>query len=188
MTKIIGRMILLFAVVVTLSTSCACTSKGQQRGEEKRIERPVQPQLSLEEAEQLVGTPSGGAEDDCWAEAFASYAENNKLFAEEGAPWNGGKEALNLFVKRFEREEPFRRERIELSDPLAEVPEVEVGEFDILLPDSTGFFASWYEVAAERASFCSGWLNSEMEQEYVFERKADGLWYLTDYIGPMYSK
>lgn len=32
---------------------------------------------------------------------------------------------------------------------MAEVPEVEVGEFDILLPDSTGFFASWYGVAAE---------------------------------------
>lgn len=104
---------------------------------------------------------------------------------EEPVEWEQG--GVNLFVKRFERRGPFRREQVELSDPLAEVPEVEVGSLTYCCP--IPLFASWYEVAARTCQlFSSGWLNSEMGQEYIFERKADGLWYPNRLCWPCTAK
>lgn len=141
-------------------------------------------QLTVEEAGGTFASEEGKG-GNC-LESFKPYQENNALFLDSEAPLgNQGSESLRAFMEKFATDLAFQESRIRRPDPTLAIPEIKADSFKIQEPDQNGFFASWHEIEADYASFCTGWPQFEMEQEFVFERLDDGPWYLTDYIGPM---
>lgn len=177
-------MPLLFVSLVGLwSCSCSDEKSSTQSDGDTQVATSHSRQLTVEEAEALLQAKKGKG-GNC-LESFKPYQENNALFLDSDAPCNQGSESLRAFVEKFATDSAFQESRIRRPDPTLAIPEIKADSFKIQEPDQNGFFASWHEIEADYASFCTGWLNSEMEQEFVFERLDDGPWYLTDYIGPM---
>ncbi|MDO5035966.1 MAG: hypothetical protein Q4D93_03285 [Porphyromonas sp.] len=182
-TKLITRLSYIALLAMLALTACNDEKSGKKSEGSSEQGETTQETISLEEAEQMMHQQ--GSDKLAEQNSFVRYNESNAIFLDPEAPCNKGEEALQDFIVRFSEDKEFQEARCKVRLPEVEQPGIRKCTFTILEPDSTGFFASWLDVEADSASFCTGWLNSEMEQEFVFERLNDGLWYLTDYIGPM---
>lgn len=157
-------------------------SKSASMSPENQVERPSEAagsQLTADEAIELLPEV---AVDQSLSDLYKEFQSNNMAFGDMGAPYNQGKEALCQFVSRFAQDEAMQRDRTTLMEGASTL---EYGELCLSVsePDSTNFFAAWRELTPDKASFCKGFLGSEMIEEYVFSRK-DSLsaWYLVDYF------
>lgn len=139
-------------------------------------------ELTLDEASQMVSNRSNSGAGITVAEMYRPYQEVNEFLLDEEAPHNQGVEPLVEFVKRFSEDLAFQKERTHLRANSQYDMDYGKGVLDVLPPDSTNFFASWSEIQNDEASFCNGWLGSEMNKELIFCRSKDGLWYLVEYF------
>lgn len=139
-------------------------------------------ELTLDEASQLVTARNNGESGTTVEEMFHPYQEVNEFLFDEEAPHNQGVEPLVEFVKRFSEDLVFQKERTHLREHSQYAMDYSVGLLEVLPPDSTNFFASWSVIQNDEASFCNGWLGSEMNKELIFCRSKDGHWYLVEYF------
>ena len=169
-------MVVLFGII--MMTGCA---EGKQQDSSSETEALERRPLTVEEAEALMADPMEST-SAAIAEMYAEYAEMNSLLKDTTALWNSYGEPLELFAEHFSRDVHFQKRRTQLVEGSLYAPVYYEGALDILPPDSTFFFAAWSDVEGDRATFCVGWLGSEMDKNYTFTRKSDGKWYLTEYF------
>lgn len=178
------QMIFLISILLG-STSCGKTKKYNKEETEETIEAENGSlgELTIEEAtKQISGYLSETSPQD---DMFESYRNNNILLQDLDAPFNKGDEPLLTFVTRFTDDVRFQKERTRLFSEGLYAMDYGKGLLDILLPDSSNYFASWSLIESNRAVFCNGWLGSEVNKEYVFSREEDGKWYLVEYFSAM---
>lgn len=165
-----GSTVLMLLLIGALSCS---GSKGQS--EEKGWEEATTAPLTTEQSLPPVAEPE---EDPC---TYATYKSNNALLASTDAPCNQGTEPLSTFLVSFRRDAGVVRSRALLPSGVTP-PHVVEDPFRIISPDSTGYFASWITVEQDTASFCTGYIDSDILEQYTFARKSpDDKWYLIDY-------
>lgn len=149
---------------------------------ENQIVRPNNPpasRLTADEATELLAETN---DEQSQYDMYKEYNANNMIFADMEAPFNQGTESLYSFVERFGVDEEFQRERTALLDG-ASTLEYGLLTLSISDPDSTNFFAAWHELSPNEASFCKGFLGSEMIEEYIFSRHdSQSPWQLIDYF------
>lgn len=139
----------------------------------------LSPALSVDQAEELVADADGEVPV---YDLYKEYDTNNMIYGDREAPFNQGAEGLKQFIDRFEGDAAFQRSRTSLGDGASE-PVFGQLQLTIAPPDSSYFFAAWRELMPNEASFCKGFLGSEMIEEYVFQRKdSQSHWMLTDYF------
>lgn len=140
--------------------------------------------ISLAQAEALIDSESSATVAD---DSFKHFMRNQELFVSDTSACNKGPEAFRDFVTRFTAEEGFRDSRIDLYDDSYHLPEdTEQIAFVQHKPDEEGFFSAWRVMEGDSVVFSSGWLNSEVAEEYTFVRKEKGLWFLVDYFNINY--
>ena len=161
-------------LVLLLMGSLSCSgSKGQR--EEKGWEEATTAPLTMEESLPPVAESE---EEPC---TYATYKSNNALLASSDAPCNQGVEPLSTFLVSFRRDAGVVRSRTLLPSGITP-PHVAEDPFRIITPDSTGYFASWIIIERDTASFCTGYLDSDILEQYTFARESpDDKWYLIDY-------
>lgn len=159
-----------------------CTSGSQSRSQEATDDS-----LSLENALAIADQADEHSKptdrNEVFDEAMQFYNANNAMVLDPQSGCNQGKEALSLFVETFLRDRDFRISRINLPNGMAFDPDsVKPYTLRVLVPDSTGFFASWNYVATDTATFLSGWINSEVLEEITLVRmSSDQVWKLVEY-------
>lgn len=157
---------------------CSCDSGS--RGQEASVDRHLPDTISVAEAEAIIDTESSATVSQ---EGFMLFMHNQELFASDTAACNRAPEAFREFVGRFTTEPAFRKSRVELYESSYRLPEgTNEGTFEQRKPDEDGFFSAWRVMEGDSVVFSSGWLNSEVAEEYTFVRKQGGLWYLVDYF------
>lgn len=165
----VGSTMLMLLLIGALSCS---GSKGQS--EEKGWEEATHTPLATEQ----IAQPVEDVEEPC---TYATYKSNNALLASTDAPCNQGTEPLSAFLVSFRRDAGVVRSRALLPSGVTP-PQVVEDPFRIISPDSTGYFASWIIVEQDTASFCTGYIDSDILEQYTFARKSpDDKWYLIDY-------
>lgn len=164
-----GSTVLMLLLIGALSCS---GSKGQK--EEKGWEEATPAPLASEQSAQ----PVEEEEEPC---TFAMYLANNSLLESTDAPCNQGAEPLSTFLVSFRRDAGVVRSRALLPSGVTP-PRVVEDPFRIISPDSTGYFASWIIMEQDTASFCTGYIDSDILEQYTFARKSpDDKWFLIDY-------
>lgn len=164
-----GSTVLMLLLIGALSCS---GSKGQK--EEKGWEEATPAPLASEQSAQ----PVEEEEEPC---TFATYLANNSLLESTDAPCNQGAEPLSTFLVSFRRDAGVVRSRALLPSGVTP-PRVVEDPFRIISPDSTGYFASWIIMEQDTASFCTGYIDSDILEQYTFARKSpDDKWFLIDY-------
>lgn len=171
----VGAWLLLWLLLVGMGCSEGKGQEEQQQASEEEMP------LTVEEAEALLRTE---VRSICMevAEMYEGYDEMNRILGDTAALCNTYEEPLQLFVMEFSHDVQFQKRRTKLVEGSPYAPVYYEGMLDIIPPDSTLFFAAWSEVERDHASFCVGWLGSEMDKNYTFTRKGDGKWYLTEYF------
>ena len=162
------------ALLLLLAGSLSCSGSKQQ-SEEKSWEEAAPAPLATEQsapvATEEVEKPS----------TFAAYLSNNSLLESTDAPCNQGTEPLTSFLASFRKDAGVVRSRALLPSGITP-PHVAEDPFRIISPDSTGYFASWIIIERDTASFCTGYIDSDILEQYTFARKSpDDKWYLIDY-------
>ena len=166
----VGSTMLMLLLIGALSCS---GSKGQS--EEKGWEEAT---TAVMATEQSVPSATEVEEEPC---TYATYRSNNALLASTDAPCNQGTEPLSTFLVSFRRDAGVVRSRALLPSGVTP-PQVVEDPFRIISPDSTGYFASWIIMEQDTASFCTGYIDSDILEQYTFARKSpDDKWYLIDY-------
>lgn len=165
----VGSVTLLLLLVGALSCS-----DSKQQSEEKSWEEatpaPLATEQSVPEATEV--------EEPC---TFAVYRANNSLLESIDAPCNQGTEPLTSFLVSFRKDAGVVHSRALLPSGVTP-PHVAEDSFRIISPDSTGYFASWIIIERDTASFCTGYIDSDILEQYTFARKSpDDKWYLIDY-------
>ncbi|OFR38946.1 hypothetical protein [Porphyromonas sp. HMSC065F10] len=160
-------------LLLLLAGSLSC-SDSKQQSEEKSWEEatpaPLATEQSVPEATEV--------EEPC---TFAVYRANNSLLESIDAPCNQGAEPLTSFLASFRKDSGVVRARALLPSGITP-PHVVEDPFRIISPDSTGYFASWITIKRDTASFCTGYIDSDILEQYTFARKSpDDKWYLIDY-------
>lgn len=162
------------ALLLLLAGSLSCSGSKQQ-SEEKSWEEAAPAPLATEQsapvATEEVEKPS----------TFAVYLSNNSLLESTDAPCNQGTEPLTSFLASFRKDAGVVHSRALLPSGVTP-PHVVEDPFRIISPDSTGYFASWIIIKRDTASFCTGYIDSDILEQYTFARKSpDDKWYLIDY-------
>lgn len=138
--------------------------------------------ISVDEATALMAEATG---ENPLYDLYRFYNDNNMVFLDKEAPCNKGTEALQAFVEQFSRDSQFQANRTKISEGGMR-PDFSSLSLVIAEPDSTNFFGAWSNIAPNEASFCHGWLGSEMLEEYTFTRKDSAShWVLTDYFSAL---
>lgn len=171
--------------VIICAVSCVSkNSKENSKNEEKELvtgeTNESKDELTVEQANELMR--QGDSTTPSIEEMFEPYRLTNLTLIDPLAPHNTSGESLVSFVEHFSNDINFQKSRTQLEGDTPYILDYEVGLLEIQLPDASNFFASWSEIEENEASFCNGWLGSEMNKEYVFHRKEDGKWYLVDYF------
>ena len=160
-------------LVLLLTVSLSCSGSKQQSEEKSREEATPAP-LATEQSVPVATE----AEEPC---TFAVYRSNNSLLESVDAPCNQGTESLISFLVSFRKDAGVVRSRALLPSGVTP-PRVVEDPFRIISPDSTGYFASWIVVERDTASFCTGYIDSDILEQYTFARKSpDDKWFLIDY-------
>jgi len=160
-------------LLLLLAGSLSCS--GSERQSEAKSQEEATP-ASLA-TEQIVPEATE-VEEPC---TFAVYQSNNSLLESTDAPCNQGTEPLTSFLVSFRKDAGVVRSRTLLPSGITP-PHVATDPFRIISPDSTGYFASWIIVEKDTASFCTGYIDSDILEQYTFARKSpDDKWYLIDY-------
>lgn len=163
--------------LVVFSSSCGSKSDGQK---EDQHSRAVSDTISIAQAEQIIDSQTSATMSQ---EGFQIFVENQARFSSDTAACNRGAEAFRDFVGRFTSDPNFRKTRVTLHDASCQLPANTEGNiFEQKKPDEDGFFSAWSVMEQDSVVFCTGWLNSEVAEEYTFIRKSSGLWYLVDYF------
>lgn len=171
MTAIVG--IVAMGISLLLS-SCA---EGQQHHEEQQEEIIVSALPATEQASEA----SGEALEVESLDPFARYEANNSRLDDREEPFNQGVEPLCDFLLSYREDPSLVRRRIQLP-PGISAPSYVGDPFAIIPPDSTGYFASWITLEQDTVSFCSGYLDSDILEQYTFGRLSpDERWHLIDY-------
>lgn len=161
-------------LVLLLMGSLSCSGSKRQ-SEEKSWEEATTAPLTTEQSVPPVATE---VEEPC---TFAVYQSNNSLLESIEAPCNQGTEPLTSFLVSFRKDAGVVRSRALLPSGVT-LPHVVEDPFRIISPDSTGYFASWIIIERDTASFCTGYIDSDILEQYTFARKSpDDKWYLIDY-------
>lgn len=166
----VGSTMLVLLLIGALSCS---GSKGQseEKGWEEATTAVMATEQSVPSATEVEEEPS----------TYATYKSNNALLASTDAPCNQGTEPLSTFLVSFRRDAGVVRSRALLPSGVTP-PHVAEDPFRIISPDSTGYFASWIIMEQDTASFCTGYIDSDILEQYTFARKSpDDKWYLIDY-------
>lgn len=166
----VGSTMLMLLLIGALSCS---GSKGQseEKGWEEATTAVMATEQSVPSATEVEEEPS----------TYATYKSNNALLASTDAPCNQGAEPLSAFLVSFRRDAGVVRSRALLPSGVTP-PHVVEDPFRIISPDSTGYFASWIIMEQDTASFCTGYIDSDILEQYTFARKSpDDKWYLIDY-------
>lgn len=135
----------------------------------------------------IAEEPIYSAEEDLGEEIegrpcpFAPFEDNNARLEDREAPFNQGTEPLADFLLSYTKDPSLVKRRMQL--PMGVLPPSAVGDpFTIIPPDSTGYFASWLTLEEDTVSFCSGYLDSDILEQYTFARQSpEAKWYLIDY-------
>lgn len=136
-------------------------------------------EITAEDATALMAEATG---ENPLYDLYRCYYDNNMIFLDTEAPCNKGDEALRVFVERFSNDSQFQVERTQIMEGGMN-PDFSTISLSIYDPDSTNFFGAWKYISANEASFCHGWLGSEMLEEYTFTRTdSSSRWLLTDYF------
>lgn len=166
----VGSTMLMLLLIGALSCS---GSKGQseEKGWEEATTAVMATEQSVPSATEVEEEPS----------TYATYKSNNALLASTDAPCNQGTEPLSTFLVSFRRDAGVVHSRALLPSGVTP-PHVAEDPFRIISPDSTGYFASWIIMEQDTASFCTGYIDSDILEQYTFARKSpDDKWYLIDY-------
>lgn len=167
------------ALLLCLLLGSVGCSEGKGYEEEQANEEETP--LTVEEAAALVRQEVRSICVEV-AEMYEGYDLMNQILGDTAALCNTYEEPLQLFVMEFSHDAQFQKRRTQLVEGSPYAPVYYEGMLEIIPPDSTLFFAAWSEVERDHASFCVGWLGSEMDKNYTFTRKGDGKWYLTEYF------
>ena len=160
-------------LVLLLMGSLSCSGSKRQ-SEEKSWEEATPAPLTTEQSVPVATE----VEEPC---TFAVYQSNNSLLESIDAPCNQGTEPLTSFLVSFRKDAGVVRSRALLPSGVTP-PHVVEDPFRIISPDSTGYFASWIIIERDTASFCTGYIDSDILEQYTFARKSpDDKWYLIDY-------
>lgn len=173
-------------LIFLMLLASGCGSRNQKNGESQEqtnVEEGAVEELTVEEANELVGGDNSAF--PTIEEMFEPFQEVNNQLLDPDAPHNIGGEPLNEFARKFSSDVSFQKVRTHLREGSPYNFEYKVGLLDISFPDSTNYFASWSLIENDQASFCEGWLGSEMNKEYIFCRNSDGKWYLTEYFSAL---
>ncbi|MDN4753238.1 hypothetical protein QYZ87_01625 [Porphyromonadaceae bacterium W3.11] len=176
------RLSIIFVVLCAVSCSTKNSKSDSENEDKEYVEESgeSEDELTVEEANELVRQQVSTSPS--LEEMFEPYRLTNLALVDPTAPHNTTGESLMSFVEQFSSDINFQKSRTQLDSDTPYTPDYEVGLLEIQLPDSSNFFASWSEIDEDEASFCNGWLGSEMNKEYVFHRKDDGKWYLIEYF------
>ncbi len=137
---------------------------------------------SISEVEELIRSKDSTNSAEYMDETTLFYRQNNELALDLSQPWNKGTEPLYVFVEKFRSEPQFRKERLALEEGEYDPDSISDFAFIISETDSTGFFSAWSHVDADSAAFCTGWMNSEVLEEFGMIREdSTRLWRLVNY-------
>lgn len=143
-------------------------------------EAPLAP-ITIEEAEKVIAKEEALSEPES-IDPFADYRLNNEIFMDTLSLCNQGAEPLIVFIERFSNDPQFRESRSLLSGKWLRA--IIALKADALIPsnapDETGLFTSWHNVGTDSAYLTTGWINSEVAEEFYFKR-IDARWFLVDY-------
>lgn len=162
-----------------------CSGSAQEESETEitrpeRAQESTLPRISLDEANAIAAEERG---DNPLYDMFETFRTNNMIFLDKSSPCNQGAESLQDFALQFASNPTFQKSRTQLTHEDGYSPAFGSISLTMLEPDSVNFFAAWNHVEANLAAFCTGWLGSEMSEEYVFSRSSEGeKWYLVEYF------
>lgn len=137
---------------------------------------------SISEVEELIRSKGATNSAEYTDETTLFYQQNNELALDLSQPWNKGTEPLHVFVEKFRSEPRFRKERLALEEGECNPDSISDFAFVISETDSTGFFSAWSHVDTDSAAFCTGWMNSEVLEEFGLIREdSTKHWKLVNY-------
>lgn len=164
--------------IVTVSMSLLLSSCSDGRAQKEQGEAET---ASVVTEEQSYGEADPEAMPEGRPCPFAPYESNNARLEDREAPFNQGVEPLTDFLLSYREDPSLVRRRMQLP-PGISAPTFVGDPFAIIPPDSTGYFASWLTLEEDTVSFCSGYLDSDILEQYTFARPSpEGKWYLIDY-------
>lgn len=172
--------LLLSAVVMALFIS-SCTSKQNKSDNSNEVDSTIDTISVSEAVEEMREERANEVHGE--VDIFQEYVTNRVILESDTAACNRGPEPFKQFVAHFSKDSSFRESRIRLCDG-SESVSVDTDENDLIQhnPDDEGFFSAWSIVRADSVVFTSGWLNSEVAEEYTFARGDNGLWFLVEYF------
>lgn len=180
-----GIVIAIVGGIVAYSAFAKEKSEAEAESAYSQIHRPdnyPKTDLSVDEATALMAEATGS---NPLYDLYRSYNDNNMVFLDQEAPCNKGAETLQAFIEQFSRDRQFQANRTQITEGGMK-PDFNTLSLVISEPDSTNFFGAWSNIAANEASFCHGWLGSEMLEEFTFTRKdSSSHWLLTDYFSAL---
>ncbi len=184
---LIGGGIVIAVVGGIVAYNAFAKGKSKEESEEAHFSKVNRPEnnptdLSVDEATALMAEATG---NNPLYDLYRSYNDNNMVFLDQEAPCNKGTETLSSFIERFSSDSQFQIKRTQIAGGGMK-PDFSTLSLAISDPDSTNFFGAWSSITANQASFCHGWLGSEMLEEFTFTRR-DSLshWLLTDYFSAL---
>lgn len=188
---LVGGIIVIAAIgaIAAYTTYAKWRSKGEEEAANtiSKINRPdtrLEGELSVDEATALMAEATG---KNPLYDLYRYYNDNNMVFLDGEAPCNKGAETLQSFIEQFSTDSQFRANRTQIISG-GMTPDFSNLSLTIAEPDSTNFFGAWSNIAANEASFCHGWLGSEMLEEFTFTRKdSSSQWLLTDYFSALFE-
>lgn len=175
-------------VLILLTPGCTPKSTDDEHRVETSDTISLESALALAESDERARIKDSLSDsDNIIDEAITYYKANNALVEDPSYDCNSGREALSAFVSSYLQDRNFRLERTHLSDPNTfDIDRLKPYTLRIIVPDSTGFFASWNYVSRDSAVFMSGWINSEVLEELTLVRVSpDHVWQLVDYFSAM---
>lgn len=177
-------------MVLACVLALACTYMTAGCAEKKQTDKSAAEQaqtqslrMSISEVEALINKQNAEDGADFYEdETTLFYQKNNELALDRNKPWNGGSEPLYTFVEKFRADAKYRKERLALEEGFYDPTLISDYAFVISETDSTGFFSAWSHVDTDSASFCTGWMNSEVLEEFAVTRKdSTQNWMLVNY-------
>ncbi len=151
--------------------------------EEQKIIRPTEMpmgELSVEAATEIMAESTGS---NPLYDLFQPFDTNNKVFEDPESPCNIGTESLQAFIKLFDNDSLFQSKRIDLPSDIPYGIVFHNVSLEIIPPDTVNYFASWGDIEDNLATFCRGYLGSELVEQFTFHRDdSRSAWYLVDYF------
>ena len=166
--------IIAFIMMAFVISSC------EGRGKSHDNDESSPDTISVAEAKQIIDSQMNVSDQ---SKEFEAFAHNKELLVSESAPCNLDGEPFNDFIHHFITDPKFRVSRLELIDNTIDIPsDIDQSTFEQKEPDEEDFFSAWRVLEKDTVIFSSGWMNSEVAEEYTFVRKDDRKWYLRDYF------